>query len=333
MNISVVIPCYNVEEFIPRLFDSISIQNNESIEYIFVDDGSLDKTGFLIDDFCSKEKSARAIHQANKGVCCARNVGLASSVGEYVFFLDGDDVLTDNASDVFSKVISGGDDIVCFKNKHKKNGRLSVCNSTVPAGSYSLSDFLKFNEIADSGGGVRLYRRHFLVDNRIFFDEDLVVGEVMAFFIHSLVKCKKIAFCDDAVMVYMIRQTSVSKSVNYEKDYRIFDTFDRIQSYCDQYDLTLKYSNIIRRVVVRFLLGFTLNKYAKDNIGWNSYIARVFHKIKHNCFYRSCLFRVLMDKKTRLITKYVAIVILLLPSRMAYFLMTKKNIRNRGVEC
>ena len=73
---SIIIPCYNVAEFLPKLFDSIQRQKCNDIEYLFVDDGSVDNTGVLLDDFCKENQTAKVIHQNNTGVCGARNTGL-----------------------------------------------------------------------------------------------------------------------------------------------------------------------------------------------------------------------------------------------------------------
>jgi len=325
---SIVIPCYNVAEFLPKLFDSIQRQNSDAVEYIFVDDGSVDNTGALLDDFCEKKHTAKVLHQKNTGVCGARNAGLKTAQGDYVFFLDGDDYLTDNASAILCDVMSGGSDVICFKNNVLKINnnipqQIKSIKTDIPEGVYDIKSFLDFDEIVASGGTFRLYRRKMLSDHNILFDEDLPLGEVMTFFIHCLVCCKTIQMCASPVMVYLVRQNSISRSVNFEKDYRIFDALDRIRLYCDLYDLNFKNSKTIKRVITNFIFGFTLNKYVKNNLSYCKEIARCFDKIKGNEYYRRCLRSVVFDKKARNTTRIVSMIVMTFPAKMAYLMMKK----------
>lgn len=328
---SIVIPCYNVAEFLPKLFDSIQIQKCNDLEYLFVDDGSVDNTGALLDDFCEKKHTAKVLHQKNTGVCGARNAGLKTAQGDYVFFLDGDDYLTDNASEIFAKVAEEGADIVCFKNLVQKGGydapqRLSKTTSKIPKGIYDVESFLTFDYIASAGEVFRLYRRQILTENQIAFDENLSMGEVTAFFIHCLVNSQKIQMCDDAVMVYLVRPNSISRTVKFDKDYSIFDTLDQIQDYCDTYSPVLKSTAAIKRIVVTFSLGFTINKYAKSGLPWCIEIARCFDRINKDKYYRKCFSRMVFDSKARRETRAISLMITLFPARIAYNLMkTKKN--------
>jgi glycosyltransferase involved in cell wall biosynthesis len=332
MKVSVVIPCYNVSEFLPKLFDSIQRQQTqEGIEYIFVDDGSKDDTSLLLDDFCCKHVSAQVIHQQNTGVCGARNKGLEVARGDYVFFLDGDDYLTDNAAEVFIKVADDGADIVSFKNYIQKGGYDSPVQSSkvftpsIPQGIYDVKSFLAFDEIVASASGLRLYRRQMLVDNRIVFDEDLPMGEMMTFFIHCLVHSKKIQMYDASVMVYLVRQNSISRSVNYDKDYKIFDAIERMQVYCDQFDQDLKNIKAIKRVVTSFSLGFTISKYAKNGLPWCAEIFRCFVKIKKSRYYQKCLRSAVCDNKVSKETRVLSLIVLMFPSKFTYNLIKTKR--------
>lgn len=327
---SIVIPCYNVAEFLPKLFDSIQRQKCNDIEYLFVDDGSVDNTGALLDDFCEKNQSAKVLHQKNTGVCGARNAGLKTAQGDYVFFLDGDDYLTDNASEIFANVAEDGADIVCFKNLVQKGGydapqRLSKTTSKIPKGIYDVTSFLAFDHIASAGEGVRLYKRQMLTNHQITFDEKMSMGEVMAFFIHCVVNSQKIQMCNDAVMVYLIRPNSISRVLKFDKDYSIFDTLDQIQDYCDTYSPVLKNTDAIKRIVVTFSLGFTINKYAKSGLPWCIEIARCFDRINKDNYYRKCFKSMVFDSKARKETRAISLMITLFPARIAYSLMKAKK--------
>ena len=91
--ISVIIPVYNVSEFIPKCLVSILNQNFDDIEIICVNDGSSDNSLTILKDFENKDKRIIVIDKENEGSGVARNAGLAIAKGKYVYFVDGDDWL------------------------------------------------------------------------------------------------------------------------------------------------------------------------------------------------------------------------------------------------
>ncbi|MEO5998775.1 MAG: glycosyltransferase family A protein, partial [Chitinophagaceae bacterium] len=90
--VSVVVTCYNQAKFIKESINSILKQTYSNWECIIVDDGSVDNTGMIVNDYLSDIR-IKYIYQQNSGVSAARNAGIAQSSGEYVQFLDGDDIL------------------------------------------------------------------------------------------------------------------------------------------------------------------------------------------------------------------------------------------------
>lgn len=89
--ISVIVPIYNIEEYLPRCLRAISEQTYSNLEIILVDDGSTDGSGRLCDDFAAKDPRARVIHKPKDGLPSARNAGQDAANGNYLFFPDGDD--------------------------------------------------------------------------------------------------------------------------------------------------------------------------------------------------------------------------------------------------
>ncbi len=89
--VSVIVPVYNVEDYLPHCLSSISAQTYGNLEIILVDDGSTDGSGKLCDDFAAADSRVRVIHQANSGPWAARNRGHEEARGEYLFFPDADD--------------------------------------------------------------------------------------------------------------------------------------------------------------------------------------------------------------------------------------------------
>ena len=98
MKISVIIPVYNVERYIKECICSVLMQKYEFLEVILVDDGSTDRSGVICDTYAAGDSRVKVIHKANGGLSDARNTGIAAATGDYVLFLDGDDLWADSSA-------------------------------------------------------------------------------------------------------------------------------------------------------------------------------------------------------------------------------------------
>lgn len=110
--ISIIVPVYNVEKYLRDCLDSIAAQTCRDFEAILIDDGSTDSSGDVCDEYAKTDKRFRVIHQQNAGVSVARNNGLEKARGEYVAFVDADDVIVPNFVEVLLE--KGKNSDVCF---------------------------------------------------------------------------------------------------------------------------------------------------------------------------------------------------------------------------
>lgn len=94
MKVSVIIPVYNVEKYLPRCIKSVLDQTYQDLEIILVDDGTKDNSGIMCDEYATKDNRIRVIHKENGGLSSARNSGIEIATGDAVFFLDSDDYLS-----------------------------------------------------------------------------------------------------------------------------------------------------------------------------------------------------------------------------------------------
>lgn len=93
MFFSIIVPAYNIDNHIKKCLNSIKKQNFKDFEVIIIDDGSIDKTGYICDEFAKNDKRIKVIHQNNKGLSAARNTGISIAKGKYLVFVDGDDYI------------------------------------------------------------------------------------------------------------------------------------------------------------------------------------------------------------------------------------------------
>lgn len=102
--LSVIVPVYQVEKYLPKCIDSILNQTFPDFELLLIDDGSPDGCGAICDRYAGKDKRVRVFHKPNGGVSSARNTGLKHVCGEWILFIDSDDWI---AKDMFGKIVEG----------------------------------------------------------------------------------------------------------------------------------------------------------------------------------------------------------------------------------
>lgn len=111
--LSIIVPVYNVEKYLPGCLDSILKQEAADLEIILVDDGSTDHSGSICDEYARKDDRIQVIHQPNGGVSAARNAGLARISGRWVTFIDADDRISDHYYDTICAAM-GDCDLAVF---------------------------------------------------------------------------------------------------------------------------------------------------------------------------------------------------------------------------
>ena len=102
-DISVIVPVYNVEEFLHECVDSLLKQDNIRLDIILIDDGSTDSSGTIADRYVKQDSRIKVIHQNNRGLSAARNTGLELAQGEYIAFVDSDDLIKEDSLSVLFK--------------------------------------------------------------------------------------------------------------------------------------------------------------------------------------------------------------------------------------
>lgn len=168
--ISVIIPAYNSERFLSETLDNMLNQSLKDIEVIIVNDGSTDSTKEVIDAYCKKSPIFKSLYQENSGVSAARNNGLSKATGEYVVFLDADDLFSPTSLEGFYKCAKENDADVVI-------GRLRT---------FSEKGFGKFNAFADKLADMKEIKPYdktllwnFLVSNKCYKRERLVKSQIV----------------------------------------------------------------------------------------------------------------------------------------------------------
>lgn len=166
VNISVIIPCYNCQEFLRRCIDSFITQKKYIIEIILIDDGSTDNTAKICMEYISSDSRFRYFYQKNKGAGYARNKGISVANGEYITFIDADDYVNENYIENL------------YDTALLNHAEMSICNIIKKQSvnynkkDLSINKFDILYNVYSSSCSAKLIRRDILVNNKIKFKVD-----------------------------------------------------------------------------------------------------------------------------------------------------------------
>lgn len=258
--ISVIVPVYNVEKYLEECLDSIQNQTYSDIEVILVNDGSTDKSKEICEKYCEDDNRFKLINQANQGQSVARNHGVAASTGEFIAFVDSDDVIRQDYLEVLMRHMSEEVDIVEsqftvhkkeFFNENYKEINVIFEGNSEEAVKAVPKHVLSVNPVT------KLYRRSIVeavpyLEGYIF--EDIYSGVGMLKYIRKIIKLDYVGY------YYRQHGTSTMHRTFTLKNLDVFTVSDKlIELYSDREDflpyigsflvhvITMHYQDYIRK--------------------------------------------------------------------------------------
>ena len=181
--ISIVVPVYNVEAYLPDCIDSLRAQTYQNIEILLIDDGSLDQSGNICDSYAQKDDRIRVFHTINQGVSAARNRGIEEATGEYLVFVDSDDKIHPQLLECYRKYEDPDSVLLCgMAESDDELKSLKVENLDQKICSYDLGHFANFyaKNLANPPWN-KWYRTDLLKKYQIRFPLDKNIGEDLLF--------------------------------------------------------------------------------------------------------------------------------------------------------
>ncbi|WP_168409087.1 glycosyltransferase [Acinetobacter indicus] len=300
--LSVIVPIYNMEKYLPDFFQSILDANPpREVEFVFVNDGSTDLTNILLANFISdNELNIKIINQVNQGVSAARNTGVLNANGEYIAFIDPDDMVVSNYFEKILEILNYNDvDIIQFGAKRffqdVADGFI-MTNSMFNDGVHALTEE-NLMKIFSNGFWVcwlRVFRKK-LFENikfpRIYSAEDLAVIPII------FLRASSIYYTSEPLYLYRFNPNSftTSKDEGYlhraENSYKYI--FDDFKSKYAQYPLLSTTIVPIIRGHIYFLIKNKNNAYArkkwkyfKRELNSSEFDPRLIRKLSNKLFYR-----------------------------------------------
>lgn len=229
--ISIIVPVYNVQEYIVTCLESISAQTYQgNIECLIIDDCGKDKSIEYAEDYIAKNQKSnirfRIIHhKQNKGLSGARNTGIREATGSWLYYFDSDDIITENCiTDMIGMVLKHPDTQIVCSGAEATNGQYHYMNYEARANELpEYSDnrnwinwaFLKHEMLAMTAWN-KLINRQFVIDNNLFFvegiiNEDEIYHFLMAKHVTNLSILRKNTY------IYVVRENSIVTSANKAK--------------------------------------------------------------------------------------------------------------------
>ena len=264
--ISVIVPVYNVEKYLEECLDSIQNQTYSDIEVILVNDGSLDNSKDICEKYCKEDNRFKLINQANQGQSVARNHGVAASTGEFIAFVDSDDIIRQDYLEVLIRYMSEEVDIVEsqftvhkkeFFNENYKEINVIFEGDSEEAVKAVPKHVLSVNPVT------KLYRRSVVeavpyLEGLIF--EDIYSGVGMLKYIRRIIKS------DYTGYYYRQHVTSTMHRTFTEKNLNVFTVSDKlIELYSDKEELLPYIGSFLVHVITMHYQDYIRkgNPYAK----------------------------------------------------------------------
>ncbi len=267
--VSVIIPIFNVEKYIEACLNSVIHQTLKEVEIICVNDGTTDHSMEIVDKKAAWDKRICIVERENKGLSAARNEGLKLATGEYVIFLDSDDVLKENALEIlyqtmeqerlqqifFEADILYDTPKVKRKNyvKYHKYYHRKCCYPQVEKGTELLEKLLA-NKDYRMSVCLQMFQRKFLAENELLFREG-IIHEDNLFTPQAMLKAERVLVVRDSFYIRRLRGESIMQAEQRSKSsWGYFCCYRKLKEVAEAYPPTSKEAKCLKNIVEQILL-------------------------------------------------------------------------------
>ena len=238
--VSIIVPVYKVERYLPRCIESILGQTYTNFELILVDDGTPDKSGIICDRYAEKDSRIKVIHKENGGVSSARNAGIDAAQGEWITFIDSDDWVSDDYLEVLLQPLEKHNCELTVGSMERRHIRISTSRSEEHFIDVNTQDTEKIIELIDRtefyGPCMKLFARNLIKTNKLRFPEGILMAEDAIFVNNYLKFCRKIYLTGKVIYYYNeLNAISVTRHSRYFEELPMWSV-KYIESYKDVLD-------------------------------------------------------------------------------------------------
>ncbi|EGF52297.1 Glycosyltransferase involved in cell wall bisynthesis [Bacteroides clarus YIT 12056] len=262
MKISIIIPVYNVENYLAECLNSVVNQTYRDIEIIIVNDGSTDNSFSIIQQYQLHDERIKIINQENQGLSAARNAGMKVASGDYLWFIDSDDYVAINACEEFVKHLCTGCDLVVFNrclfdDQEKEIVTFNDVNKIYNSGRAYLLNAVKYRDFA-APVCFKIFRRNLIQTLQLRFTKDIVYEDLL-FSFEYLYNSNKVIVLDDNLYFYRHHRNGNITSTIKDKDRDVLYTVGAIDRYLlqrgdrnDLYDIML-FTWVYNSIIIKYI--------------------------------------------------------------------------------
>ncbi len=266
--VSVIIPVYNVAQYLEKCVLSVIKQTLSDIEIILIDDGSTDSCPEICDKLAKDDDRIRVIHKTNGGLSSARNAGLDIAQGKYVYFLDSDDWIMPETLHDMVNLIDTHDIVIASvapffigdTEPELFKPMVAYCDIKRPICTFSDKQFTNFPAISCN----KLYKKSIIDDFNLRFDEHLI-NEDEAWTWYYCTKIKSGIFTPNKYYNYLIRPTSITGAKTKDKEFDIVKIIFNIYEHLNKYKLYNKFKRLFNKWAKHTLNSVLKNAYNNNN--------------------------------------------------------------------
>ena len=238
--ISIIVPIFNVENYLAECIESIQKQTYKNLEIILIDDGSTDQSGEICEHYARNDRRIMVIHQKNNGVVAARKCGLKRARGRYIGFVDGDDYINlDMYERLIQDIENTGADFV--HSGFIENNKKYIFEKKVVDLSSCRIDFLR-NTILGLEDGIspsiwsKLFKADLIKKSHNHIPNDCSFGEDLLSLCNCIFECNRIAITSDYYYYYRVRNGSLSHKSDIHDLERVFKLYQYLCNIFSHYN-------------------------------------------------------------------------------------------------
>lgn len=278
--VSVIVPIYKVEKDLAACVQSICNQTYTKLEIILVDDGSPDNCGQMCDEFARNDARIKVIHKVNGGLSQARNAGMNIMTGEYVTFVDSDDILEYDFVEEMLKIIDkyNAQVAVCKNSTFEKGGSLVNSHAGINERCFDAAEAIKnmlYQKDFDVAAWGKMYHKDAMIG--ISFPDGLIHEDIPTTY-KALLRCQKVAFTTRELYRYQIRKESIE---NQKFTIKKMDCIKTAQMMLD--DIMINYPELLQSAKSRYVAAnFHILAQIKEKIPEKKLIERNIKQVRND---------------------------------------------------
>ncbi len=266
--VSIVVPVYNVSDYVLKCLESLVTQSYNNIEILVIDDGSTDNSGEICDDFAKNDARIKVIHKKNGGLSSARNAGIKRAKGEWLCFVDSDDyVRKDFVKELYRGIAENDADVaVCGYNK-------DIPKAEVLTGKQATIRLLVKQENIEIIAWNKMYRKTLFWEDGIEFPDGMNYEDTLTTY-KLLSVAKKVVYVSKSLYVYVEREGSITQSDDRKKKLQARELAARSAIAFLKGDVELEEAAEVSLLLAKYaFLDFAIKgeidkKYGKDAWWW-----------------------------------------------------------------